>query len=98
MRFIAAAIAAAFLQTQAPGIRIAVNMTTIESAPAFLAAQKATDVRIDLQSGGIPLLLDGGVDAATNSETQALIRSVARPDLRIIMTVSECAYRIVARR
>lgn len=73
-------------------------MATIESAPVFLAAQNAADVRIDLKSGGIPMLLDGDVDAATNSETQALLRSVARPDLRIIMTVSECAYRIVARR
>ena len=73
-------------------------MTTIESAPVFLAARDARDVRIDLQSGGIPMLLEGQVDAATNSETQALIRSVARPDLRIIMTVSECAYRIVGRR
>jgi len=73
-------------------------MTTIESAPVFLAAQNPRDVRIELQSGGIPVLLDGGVDAATNSETQALIRSVARPDLRIVMTVAECAYRIVARK
>jgi len=85
-------------QVSPPGIRVAVNMTTIESAPVFLAAQNATGVRIDLKSGGIPMLLDGDVDAATNSETQALIRSVARPDLRIIMTVSECAYRVVARR
>jgi NitT/TauT family transport system substrate-binding protein len=81
-----------------PAIRVAVNMTTIESTPVFLAARDAKDVRLDVRSGGIPLLLDGGVDAATNSETQALIRSVARPDLRIVMTVSECAYRIVARR
>lgn len=73
-------------------------MTTIESAPVFLAARDAADVRMELTSGGIPLLLDGSVDAATNSETQALLRSVDRPDLRIVMTVSECAYRIVARR
>ena len=73
-------------------------MATIESAPVFLAAQNATGVRIELKAGGIPMLLDGDVDAATNSETQALLRSVARPDLRIIMTVSECAYRIVGRR
>ncbi len=73
-------------------------MTTIESAPVFLAAQNATDARFELKSGGIPMLLDGDVDAATNSETQALVRSVARPDLRIVMTVAECAYRIVARR
>ncbi len=95
---VTAALAAAFFGQPAQQIRVAVNMTTIESAPVFLAAQNARDVRIDLTSGGIPLLLDGGGDAATNSETQALIRSVARPDLRIIMTVSECAYRIVARR
>jgi len=83
---------------QSSSIRIAVNMTTIESAPVFLAEQQATDVRMELRAGGIPILLDGTVDAATNSETQALLRSVDRPDLRIVMTVSECAYRIVARR
>ena len=94
----AAALSAATLQSPAPSIRIAVNMTTIESAPVFLAAREAADVRMELSSGGIPLLLDGSVDAATNSETQALLRSVDRPDLHIVMTVSECAYRIVARR
>jgi NitT/TauT family transport system substrate-binding protein len=73
-------------------------MTTIESAPIFVAARDARELRMDLQAGGIPLLLDGGVDAATNSETQALLRSPDRPDLRIVMTVAECAYRIVARR
>jgi len=73
-------------------------MATIESAPVFVAAQNATDVRMELSAGGIPVLLDGAVDAATNSETQALIRSVDRPDLRIVMTVAECSYRIVARR
>jgi sulfonate transport system substrate-binding protein len=85
-------------QSRGQRIRIGVNTTTIESAPIFVAERDATDVRLDLQSGGIPLLLDGGVDAATNSETQALLRSVDRPDLRIVMTVAECAYRIVARR
>jgi sulfonate transport system substrate-binding protein len=92
----AALIVAAQLGT--PSIRIAVNMATIESAPVFVAARDAADVRMELSAGGIPVLLDGKVDAATNSETQALIRSVDRPDLRIVMTVAECAYRIVARR
>src|SRR6516165_4308248 len=73
-------------------------MTTIESAPVFVAERNARDVRMELRAGGIPLLLEGGVDAATNSETQALLRSVDRPDLRIVMTVAECAYRLVARR
>jgi sulfonate transport system substrate-binding protein len=104
MRLVLCAVAfaaAAQLPASAPSprqIRIAVNMTTIESAPIFLAEREATDVRMELRAGGIPLLLDGGVDAATNSETQALLRSVDRPDLRIVMTVAECAYRLVARR
>jgi NitT/TauT family transport system substrate-binding protein len=38
------------------------------------------------------------VDAATGSETQALLASVAQPDLRIVLTLSECRYRLVARR
>jgi NitT/TauT family transport system substrate-binding protein len=95
----AALIAAAQLPASAPKqIRVAVNMATIESAPVFVADRDATNVRMELRSGGIPLLLDGSVDAATNSETQALLRSVDRPDLRIVMTVAECAYRVVARK
>lgn len=45
-----------------------------------------------------PLRGSGEADLATNAETQALRLSVDRPDLRIIMTVSEGHYRIVARR
>jgi sulfonate transport system substrate-binding protein len=41
--------------------------------------------------------VNGMVDAATGSETQALLNSVAQPDLRIVLTLSECRYRIVAR-
>jgi NitT/TauT family transport system substrate-binding protein len=49
-------------------------------------------------SGGIPLLLSGEADAATNAETQALLRSASSPNIRIVLTVAECYYRIVARR
>jgi NitT/TauT family transport system substrate-binding protein len=75
---------------------MAVNMTTVESAPVFLAVQSGAPATI--VPGGIPMLLDATADAATNSETQALIRSLANPELRILMTLSECYYRIVARR
>ena len=78
-----------------PELRIAVNMTTIESAPIFVAAGAGT---VQLISGGIPLLVSGAADAATNAETQAILRSVASPNLRIILTVAECSYRVVARR
>jgi NitT/TauT family transport system substrate-binding protein len=79
-------------------LRFAVNMTTIESAPVFLAAEGPSGAGIVVTSGGIPLLVSGGADAATNAETQALLRSVASPNLRIVLTVAECVYRIVARR
>jgi NitT/TauT family transport system substrate-binding protein len=80
-----------------PPIRLAVNMTTVESAPVFLAAQGAA-AEMTLVSGGIPLLVDRTAEAATNAETQALLRSVANPEVRIVMTVAESWYRIVGRR
>jgi NitT/TauT family transport system substrate-binding protein len=85
-------------QASAPPLRVAVNMTTVESAPVFLAARGTAGVEMALTGGGIPLLVDRTADAATNSETQILLRSVDNPELRIVMTVAECDYRIVARR
>jgi NitT/TauT family transport system substrate-binding protein len=79
-------------------LRFAVNMTTIESAPVFLAAEGPSGAGIGVSSGGIPLLVSGEADAATNAETQALLRSATSPNLRIVLTVAECYYRIVARR
>jgi NitT/TauT family transport system substrate-binding protein len=98
--WLAAAVAVMAAQASFGGepLRVAVNMTTVESAPVFLAAQRVGDARITLTAGGIPLLVDRTADAATNSETQILLRSVERPDLRVVMTVAECEYRIVARR
>ncbi len=88
----------AHAQRDAPPLRFAVNMTTIESAPVFLAADGPGGAGIAVKSGGIPLLVSGDADAATNAETQALLRSASSPSLRIVMTVAECYYRIVARR
>ncbi|MGE5720921.1 MAG: ABC transporter substrate-binding protein [Sphingomonadales bacterium] len=50
--------------------------------------------------GGVANLIgtDRIADVATNAETQALRQSVKRPDIRIIMTLVEGHYRIVARR
>lgn len=78
-------------------MKVAVNPTTIESAPIFLAGARLAGA-VELVGGKIPLLLDGTASAATNAETQALIYSLQNPRLRIILTVAECSYRIVARR
>jgi NitT/TauT family transport system substrate-binding protein len=77
-------------------LRVFGNTTTLELAPVLLAAQ---ELSLPVTNGGIPDLFDeDAADVATNAETQALRQSVDHPDLRIIFTVSEGFYRVVARR
>jgi NitT/TauT family transport system substrate-binding protein len=90
-------------------LRIYGNVSTIELAPVHLALDAGLyEGPATLTNGGVPNLFNpaavgeiadaGLADVATNADTQALRISVENPDLRIIMTVSEGLYRIVARR
>jgi NitT/TauT family transport system substrate-binding protein len=81
-------------------IKIAVNATTIESAPIFLAERTRGVEIVPVPNGRAAMvqLLNGSVDAATGSETQALINSTAEPGMRIILTLAEARYRVIARR
>jgi NitT/TauT family transport system substrate-binding protein len=79
-------------------LRVGINLTTIETLPIYLAADGPAGGRMELTGGAIPLLTSGKVDAATNAETQAILRSTEHPDIRVILTVAEYSYRIVARR
>jgi sulfonate transport system substrate-binding protein len=79
-------------------LRVGINLTTIETLPIYLAADSPAGGAIELSGGAIPALTAGKVDVVTNAETQALLRSVADPDIRVILTVAEYSYRIVARR
>jgi ABC-type nitrate/sulfonate/bicarbonate transport system substrate-binding protein len=103
LRFLAAGALLSLLASAAPGanpapLRVQGNITTIEFAPVLLAAQWHS-APVGISNGGVPDLASaGGAELATNAETQALRASVTNPDLRIIMTVSEGLYRIVARR
>ncbi|GAA0283498.1 ABC transporter substrate-binding protein [Alteraurantiacibacter aestuarii] len=84
------------------------NKQTFEIAPVLLAAEAYYPGEAYVGMGSIANLVgeppvpgfgeEGVADLATNAETQALRYSVAHPDLRIIMTVTEGLYRIVARR
>jgi NitT/TauT family transport system substrate-binding protein len=85
-------------QNSLPPLRIAGNMTTIELAPVLVAANGLYRGPVSVISGGIPNLMRGEVDAATNAETQLLRQTVDDPSLRIILTEAESFYRIVARR
>ena len=84
------------------------NIQVLEIAPVLLAADRHYPGPASVKMGGIPNLFGeapipgygapGVADVATHAETQALRYSVKNPDLRIILTVAEGHYRIVARR
>ncbi len=84
-------------QTLVP-LRAAGNMTTIELSPLLVAADGIYPGEISVINGGIPAIMSGMVHVATNAETQLLRQSVDDPDLRVIFTVAEGLYRIVARK
>ncbi|WP_041391680.1 ABC transporter substrate-binding protein [Sphingobium sp. SYK-6] len=84
------------------------NTTTFEIAPVFVAAESYYPGVATVKMGSVTNLVgeasvpgygsEGVADVATNAETQALRYSLRNPDMRIIMTVTEGLYRIVAKR
>ncbi|HTQ99959.1 MAG TPA: hypothetical protein VMH83_08210, partial [Candidatus Acidoferrum sp.] len=99
LQLLAVTAAPKLVQAADAELRVAVNQTTIESAPFFI--QQIPGIRVvPVPNGRVASaqLVSGMVDAATGSETQALLNSVLQPDLRIVLTLSECRYRIVARK
>jgi sulfonate transport system substrate-binding protein len=79
-------------------LRVGVNLTTIETLPIWLVEREPAGEGIELSGGAIPALTAGKVDVVTNAETQAILRSTVNPEIRVILTVAEYGYRIVARR
>jgi NitT/TauT family transport system substrate-binding protein len=70
----------------------------IELSPVLVAANSFYPEQLPVALGGVRSITSGEADVATNAETQLLRESVTNPDLRIIMTVTESFYRLVARR
>jgi NitT/TauT family transport system substrate-binding protein len=104
-----AAAAPSAARDKSPGpIAVYGNRTTIELAPVLLAAELHYPGTATVKMGGVNNLTgdpgapgyasEGKADVATNAETQLLRFSVKNPNLRIVMTVTEGLYRIVARR
>jgi NitT/TauT family transport system substrate-binding protein len=82
-----------------PPLSIYGSTATIEIAPVLVAARNRGVAEVTVRNGGIADLVGAaGADLATHAETQALRYSVDHPDIRIILTVTEGRYRIVARR
>lgn len=86
------------LQQTLPPLRVSGNTTTIELSPVLVAANGIYPGPVTVTNGGIPNIMDGTADVATNAETQLLRQSVDDPNLRVIFTVAESFYRIVARK
>lgn len=84
--------------TQPLDIRGAIGV--VELGPVRLAAENLYGEGTFIEHGGVFSLVDeeNPADIGSNAETQLLIHSVARPDLRIIMTSAEGHYRVIARR
>ena len=83
----------------APPLSVSGALTVVELAPVLLAARDHFPQGATVKMGGVAgLYWNPPADVATNAETQALRVSVKNPDVRIIMTVAEGLYRIVARR
>ncbi len=80
-------------------------LSTIELAPLHYAIAYLGAAQNPVAHGGIPNLYEGSrfnaaknADLAGHADTQALRESLAHPDLRIILTITEGHYRIIAKR
>jgi NitT/TauT family transport system substrate-binding protein len=85
------------LQSNDP-FTVAVNMTTIETAPIFVAAEGPQGSGFRIISGGVRQVAAGAAHAGTNAETQMLLIAATNPKVRLVMTVAEGLYRVIARR
>jgi len=82
-----------------PAITLAGLTTAVELAPVRLAANGIYPAKVNVTSGGVDALFGSNPPlVATNAETQALRSSVEHGNLRIIFTVCEGLYRIVAKK
>src|SRR5258708_15900700 len=69
----------------------------MEPLALYLVESEPASAGLALSGGAIPALTAGNVDVVPNGETQAILRSTANPEIRVILTVAEYGYRIVAR-
>jgi sulfonate transport system substrate-binding protein len=75
---------------------VAVSTTTLEGGPVYVADNGPQGAGFRVINGGVRNLANGGAHAATNAETQFLFAGA--PNVRILFTVAEGLYRVVAKR
>ncbi|KAI1798704.1 periplasmic binding protein-like II [Daldinia bambusicola] len=78
-------------------LKIASALGVLEWTPELIAKEDYFKGDVDIVNGGISSLFsDSTVDLGSNSETQLLLQFGSHKDLRMIGTVAEVYYRIVA--
>ena len=77
---------------------VAVATSTLEAAPVYLAVARGGSANFRFINGGVRSLLNGGAHGATNAETQMLLAIDANPRIRMLFTLTDGLYRIVAKR
>jgi len=77
---------------------VAVSTATLEAAPVYVAVARGGSANYRFINGGVRSLLNGGAHAATNAETQMLLAIDANPKIRMLFTLTDGLYRVVAKR
>jgi ABC-type nitrate/sulfonate/bicarbonate transport system substrate-binding protein len=86
-----------FLPFTNAALKIASALGVIEWTPEKVAKEDYYNGTVSIVNGGVPSLFsDSSVDLASNAETQALRNYASHKNLRVIYTVAEVPYRIVA--
>ena len=77
---------------------VACATSTLEAGPIYALDDGAFGPRMQYINGGVRTLANNGAHAATNATTQMLIVLRDNPKVRLLFTLAEGLYRIVAKR
>ena len=77
---------------------VAVNTSTIEAGPVFVARERAGANGFRIINGGVRNVVGGSAHAGTNAETQLLAVLPTNTNVRMLLTVAEGLYRVIARK
>ncbi|KAI2603251.1 periplasmic binding protein-like II [Hypoxylon fragiforme] len=81
----------------ASSLKVASRLSVLEWTPELIAKEDFFEGDVQIVDGGIPSLFsDPTVDLGSNSETQLLLQFGSHKNLRMVGTVAEVYYRIVA--
>lgn len=82
-----------------PNLSFAGLLTAVELAPLrVVVADDMYPANVSIASGGVDALCNGSAEIASNAETQLLRASANCNSLRVLFTIGEGLYRVVARK